>query len=258
MQQPKKGQLRQTHISQISVLSNHLLRISLSGEALIGFPEDAAGDYFKLFICEPNEQPTMQSIKRSYTIKEFSSVNQTLIFDAVINRHNGPATNWVRQAKVGDTAYIAGPGPKKLVTFNASQYILIGDITSVNAIRQYLTLIHSAAKVDVYIMAPTEQDKQAYLADRFCAQNPNQQVHWLVSEEQTINNQTLLQAIQQHEQLKPDTQVFMACEASCVRQIKSYLTENLNLPRQQIAASAYWKQGLNSDQLSIEKRAEQQ
>lgn len=83
---------------------------------------------------------------RSYTIRHVDEHTGALTLDFVINMHQGPATNWAKEARVGDEVGIAGPGPKKLDNYEHPHYILLGDLTSVNAIKSYVQHLPKNAK----------------------------------------------------------------------------------------------------------------
>lgn len=254
MIRPKKASLKQARVVSSQQFSDHLQRVTITGDELTSLPVDAAGRYFKLFVSEDGKKPGLFSTKRSYTIHSFNQQTNELVFDAVVNRHQGPATNWIKNVKVGETAYIAGPGNKKLDDFTAPGYILIGDITSANAIRAYLNILPSTTPVQVYMMAPSESDANAYQNDGLQALNANQSIQWIVDAKQAQCTEQLLQALTQAADLAKGTKVFMACEAGCLRLAKGYLQQERAIARTDFYASAYWKLGANSDKLAEEKQ----
>lgn len=84
---------------------------------------------------------------RSYTIRHVDEHTGALTLGFVINRHQGSATNWAKEAKVGGELGIAGPGPKKLDNYAHPHYILLSDLTSVNAIKGYVQQLPKAQKL---------------------------------------------------------------------------------------------------------------
>ena len=161
--------------------------------------------------------------------------------------HQGPATNWAKVAKVGDELAIAGPGPKKLENYQHSHYVLLGDLTSVNAIKGYVKQLPINAKIDAFIHAPTDAD--------IISLDSTRQVNWLITTTPEIEMANALSTLQQHEQ--PPI-IFMALEAGLVRELKTLLTSKLAVPRTNIVSSGYWKKGLNSENYKLERQANTQ
>ncbi|WP_017444983.1 siderophore-interacting protein [Gayadomonas joobiniege] len=247
---PKKANLIAAKVLHCECFSPHIQRITISADAFANWPADTEGRYFKLFITHQGKKPNLFSPKRSYTVHSFDAVNKTLVFDAVVNRHNGPATQLIGQLQGGETLYIAGPGKKKLDNFSAEHYLFIGDITSINAIRAYLNLLPANTPAQVYLMVPTEADAMAYQNDALQAHNNHQIIHWIINPQQTECNQILLQSLAQIPQLPQKTKAFIATEAGCLRLVKNYLQQDVNLSRRNLYASAYWKLGTNADKLT--------
>jgi NADPH-dependent ferric siderophore reductase len=78
--------------------------------------------------------------------------------DFVVNRHNGPATRWARKAKVGDSMSIADPGPIKMTNYQHHSYLLVGDMTSVNAINGYIPMFKKESDIRAIIAVPDRAD----------------------------------------------------------------------------------------------------
>ncbi|PWI32644.1 siderophore-interacting protein [Vibrio albus] len=249
-----KRKARLTQVVEVIELSPHLRRIAVSGESLAGFPVGQEGAYVKVIPPkEGEEMPCLdlegpeKPVMRSYTIRSFDSEHKRLVMDFVVNRHSGPATNWAQTAKEGDYVGIAGPGPVKLTHFDAQNYLLIGDITSVNAINGYVPRINQDANVQVIIIVPTRDDAIALDIEDMHS------VHWLVEDEMDISVVDMVREI--GKDLPEDTEVFMGLEAKNIRSLRPVLQEEFGIARTCIHAVGYWKCGLNADKFSIEKKA---
>lgn len=180
---------------------------------------------------------------RSYTIRHVDEHTGALTLDFVINMHQGPATNWAKEAKVGDEVGIAGPGPKKLDNYDHSYYLLLGDLTSVNAIKGYVQQLPINAKIDAIIHAPTKDDVISLDSSR--------DVTWLITNNPDTDMINALKSLPLSEQ---QPIVFMALEAGLVRKAKTILTDELAIPRSQIVASGYWKKGLDSEAYKLKRQ----
>ncbi|MEI8666398.1 siderophore-interacting protein [Pseudoalteromonas sp. B28] len=114
--------------------------------------------------------------------------------------------------------------------------MLLGDLTSVNAIKGYAQQLPLTSKIDAFVHAPTEQD----IIDL----ETSRDINWLVTDNA---DEVLLSALQNlHITAEPPI-VFMALEAGLVRKAKALLTEQFNIPRGNIVSSGYWKKGVDSE-----------
>ncbi len=241
-------------IRKVTVLSTkqitpHLQRIVLGSEEFTDLTSDHIGSYVKVLI--PKNGVADFNLKtacmRSYTIQNVNKSNGAITLDFVINMHQGPATNWAKVAKVGDELAIAGPGPKKLENYQHSHYVLLGDLTSVNAIKGYVQQLPINAKIDAFIHTPNKAD--------IISLDSTRQVNWLITTTPEIEMANALSTLQQHEQ--PPI-IFMALEAGLIRELKTLLTSKLAVPRTNIVSSGYWKKGLNSENYKLERQANTQ
>lgn len=246
--------IRRAHVISTTQIAPHLMRIVVGSEEFEDFPRDQQGAYVKVLF--PHEGQTdveldlkadKPAVRRSYTIREIDSQSGAISLDFVVNQHSGIATYWAKRAKVGDNIAIAGPGPKKLSDFSQSDYLLLGDLTSVNAINGYLQKLPARATVNAIIHVPDKQDIIG-----LDVTHSNHRVNWLVSEQPNTDliNTVITQLSQSH--TKP--LVFMALESSLVRQINTLVGERFAIERENIVCSAYWKQGITADGLKVEKQ----
>lgn len=241
---PKKPNFRETTISKIIELSDHLRRIVVTGESLVGFPVNQEGSYVKVILPADGEG---ERIKRSYTIRYFNPETKELALDFVINRHNGPATNWARDAKVGDRVTIAGPGPLKMTNYDHHSYLLVGDITSVNAINGYVPRFKKKTEVRAIIVVPTRADIIAMDYD------DSQNTDWFVEDEVSLTLEERVREVASD--MAKDTHVFLGLEARTIRSLRPVLQEDLGFERLNVFAVGYWKKGVDADRFGAQKKA---
>lgn len=240
-------------VVEIADLSPHLRRIELFAESFSDFPAGQEGSYVKVILPFDGEEKPSLDIKsiprptmRSYTIRYFDKSKRILTLDFVVNRHDGPATNWARSAKIGDYVGIAGPGPLKLTDYSADSYLLIGDITSMNALNGYAARFKSQAEVTYIITVPSR-------ADKIEMDIPSNRLHWLVEDE---NSETITELIEKLAiPLTAETRVFMGLEARAIRPLRTLFQETFSIDRKQIYAVGYWKKGVDADRFGAEKKA---
>ncbi|GHB72443.1 siderophore-interacting protein [Psychrosphaera saromensis] len=246
----RKTNARVTQVSNIIELSSHLRRIVLSGDSLNGFPTGQEGAHVKVVL--PSEQQTNSADKnqkmRSYTIRSFNQDTLELTLDFVINRHKGPATDWAKNAKLGDQLAIAGPGPLKITDYNQSSYLLVGDITSVNAINGFVPKFTQDADIQAVISVPTRSDIITMDYD------DSANTYWFIEDEMSISLEQQVLALAKN--MAKDTCVFLALEASKIRSLRPMLEEQLELNRLNCTAVGYWKQGVDADKFGAQKKSE--
>ncbi|MGX1111129.1 NADPH-dependent ferric siderophore reductase [Pseudoalteromonas sp. MBR-15] len=248
--------VRRANVLNTTRISPHLQRITVGSPDFVDFPLDAKGAYVKVLFPHAGEYHVEQdlnaehpAIMRSYTIRDIDPVTRAITLDFVINQHQGTATNWAKNACIGDEVGIAGPGPKKLTDFEQAQYLMLADLTSINAINGYLHVLPSSAHVDVLIhiedkddIIELEQNKAAI----------NHSVHWLVTNKP--ETELLDQVAQLCGGYNTQPLIFMALEANLVKEIKRLVTSRFSVAREHIVASAYWKRGIDADGLKVEKQ----
>lgn len=241
---PKKGNVRLTNVSEVIDLSPHLRRIIVTGDSLKEFPVGQEGTYVKVVLQQEGEDFLT---KRSYTIRSFNPETTELALDFVVNRHDGPATNWAKAAKVGDKVGIAGPGPFKLNNFMHHSYLLVGDITSLNAINGYIPRFDKTAEVNVIIVVPTRADIIEMDYDT------SENTEWFVEDETNITLEE--QVLKTGQQMAKDTHAFLGLEASNIRSLRPVLQKEIGFDRLNVFAVGYYKKGVNADKFGMEKKA---
>ena len=237
--------VRKATVLSTEQITPHLQRIIVGSDEFNDLNAQYIGNYVKVLIPQNGrvDYNIKTSCMRSYTIRHVDEHTGALTLDFVINMHQGPATNWAKKAKVGDEVGIAGPGPKKLDNYEHSHYILLGDLTSVNAIKGYMQQLPKNAKIDAIIHAPTNDDVISLESPR--------DVTWLITHKPDTDVINALKSVPLSEQ---QPIVFMALEAGLVRKAKTVLTDELAIPRSQIVSSGYWKKGLDSEAYKLNRQ----
>lgn len=239
----KKPCMRLTYVSKVTDLSPHLRRIVVTGDSLKGFPIGQEGSYVKVVLQQEGEKELKM---RSYTIRFFNPETTELAVDFVINRHNGPATDWARKAKVGDSIGIAGPGPIKMTNYNHHSYLLVGDITSVNAINGYVPRFKKGADVRAIVAVPTRAD----IIEMDYDDTLNTQ--WFIEDDATLTLEE--KVLQTARDMPRDSHVFLGLEARNIRSLRPILQKNIGFDRLNVFAVGYWKQGIDADRFGAQKR----
>ncbi|RZF90361.1 siderophore-interacting protein [Pseudoalteromonas sp. CO302Y] len=248
--------VRRANVLSTTRISPHLQRIVVGSEEFADFPQDAKGAYVKVLLPHAGEfkveldlHAEHPALMRSYTIRDINPVNGAITLDFVVNQHQGVATNWAQNACVGDEVGIAGPGPKKLTDFTQTHYLMLADLTSVNAINGYLQALPQDATVDVIIHVA---DKADIIQLEQIEAHSQHSVEWLVTDEPETD--LLDQVTRLCAGYNTQPMVFMALEANLVKAIRRLVTSSFAIDHEHIVASAYWKRGIDADGLKVEKQ----
>ncbi|MEJ2913610.1 siderophore-interacting protein [Pseudoalteromonas sp. C12FD-1] len=238
-------QVRKARVLSTEQITPHLQRIIVGSAEFSDLTPAHIGSYVKVLIPQNGKVDfnLKTACMRSYTIRDVDEASGALTLDFVINMHQGPATHWAKIAQVGDELAIAGPGPKKLDNYQHSHYVLLGDLTSVNAIKGYMQQLPASAKIDAFVHAPTEQD----IIDL----HTQRDVNWIITDTPDAD---MLNALNNLPHTNESPIVFMALEAGLVRKAKTLLTHNFNIPRSNIVSSGYWKKGVDSEGYKKERQ----
>ena len=233
--------MRMTEVLSVTELTPHMRRITLTGDSLASFPEHKESAHVKAIFPDPKSKSKKPKLgmyfgfkqwMRSYTIRYFDKKNLALTIDFAVNDHQGLASQWALQAKVGDYLGIAGPGDIKHTDLLTQKHLFFGDITALPAIAAILEKLPHNAIGHAYIQVPTAEDIQ----DLIIPKEVN--VHWLITPDKLTSE--FLTALEiQGGDLK-DTAIFIAAEASVVKQLKAHLNDNCEYEKQKLYASAYW------------------
>lgn len=221
-----------------SVVTPHMLRLTLGGEGMARFPEHQASAYVKLLL--PAEDGTDRALLRTYTVR--AQRPGSIDIDFVLHgNEGGPASRWAMQAQAGDAVEISGPGPKKLADQQADWILLVGDMTALPAISVNLEQLPDTARGRAVIEVPDATDIQPPQAP------PKFTVQWVINPTPGTTDR-LLDAVAALQWLPGQVSVWVACEFSSMRALRRHFREERGLDRRQFYISSYWK--LGSDETS--------
>lgn len=241
---------RQLQVLHSERLTPNMQRIVLGGDALEGFESPAPDDHVKLFfpnaegvfvLPELTEQgpryPEGQapSPARDYTPRHHDAEAGELVLDFVLHGH-GVASTWAANAQVGDALVVAGPRGSHLVADDYDAYVLIGDETALPAIARRLAELPEHAQAEVLIEIPEEGDRQPLPS---AAQV---RVSWLERNGFDAASSTLLEdALVDFEAPDGDAYYWIALESRRARMMRKFVEGHLQVPKDWIRATGYWK-----------------
>jgi NADPH-dependent ferric siderophore reductase len=250
--------IRQLTVVKTERITPNMQRVTLGGDDLADFPEGQESGYIKLlFPRDPADLPAepdakaLRPLMRTYTIRAFNLAARELVVDLVLHgegEHAGPASDWARQTKPGDTLNIAGPGPTKLVNNDADWFLIAGDMTALPAISCNLEQLPATARGYAVIEIIEEADKQTLDVPA------GMEIRWVVNPHPEQASSVLADAVRAVPWQEGRVSAWVACEFSTMRNLREYLKRDRELGRGEFYISSYWKIGRSEDQHKVDKR----
>ncbi|MFT4148923.1 MAG: siderophore-interacting protein [Paracoccaceae bacterium] len=205
-----------------------MLRLTLSGPELEGFPSASPGDHIKMVVPDGAGGQAM----RDYTPRRFDPRTNSLIIDFALH-DAGPATIWAVNARVGDPAQIAGPKGSNVIE-GVENWLLIGDETALPSIGRRVEELAPGIPVTTLVAVPGPADEQQI------ATAARHRALWVHRADPTDGRdlQRALAAIE----IPPRTFVWIAAEATVARALRDSVLGRGHPPAWTKAAG-YWVAG---------------
>lgn len=246
----KKRKAKELTVKASNHLTKNMLRLTLHGEDLAALPDDSQGAYFKLAFASSNpERPIM----RTYTIANYRKNDHEIDVDFMLHGEAdtvgaGVAAPWARQAKVGDTVSMFGPGPANFINPMADWYLLAADMTALPALTSNLSLLPQNAVGYLVIEILSEDDRQSLPVPE------GLDVRWVINPHAGSDTSPLYEAITQVPWLAGQPAIWTACEFKTMKKIRQFYREQHSVPKSHLYISSYWKQGLKEEEHKIAKK----
>jgi NADPH-dependent ferric siderophore reductase len=132
----------------------HVVRVTLAGDELAGFPGDGPDRRIKMFFPVPGqERPAVPRAStggpvwpagearpaiRTYTVRRHDAAAGELDVDFVLHEGHGPAAAWARDARPGAWVGVSEPGGRYEPDPTADFHVVIGDETALPAVATVL------------------------------------------------------------------------------------------------------------------------
>lgn len=217
---------RNVTVSKVERNGDGFARISFSGAELQGFQSQSFDDHIK-FVFHTAQGDT---VMRDYTPLSRDAANGELVLEFALHGH-GAAASWAQQAEVDMTAMIGGPKGSMIIPAEQDWHLLVGDASSLPAIRRRLAELPATARVDVLLLR----------SDSTAPWSLPQQAAWCVT--QVADEAALLAALRSWRQAPGNGFAWCAGEGGLMRQARNILLEEKQLPRAGVKVAAYWRQG---------------
>jgi NADPH-dependent ferric siderophore reductase len=220
---------RELTVASITPLGPGFVSITFQSEDLADFVSMSFDDHVKLLFND--------EVRRDYTPRAFSREERSLTIEFALHGH-GTASEWARNAQVGQKLAIGGPRGSMIVPLEFDWHLLVGDSTALPAISRRLEELPQDARAFVAVLAG-DADRREF------SSRARVDVQWVDTADALAEALRLLSL--------PEGLGFAwgGGEARAMARVRQVLNEK-GLPREQTRVSAYWKQGQSDHHETLE------
>ncbi|MEU8586263.1 siderophore-interacting protein [Streptomyces sp. NPDC048664] len=255
-ERPARGarKIHSAHVVRTERLTPHMQRVVLGGAGLADFTAGTCTDHYVklLFPAEGAVYPEpfdLQRIReefpreqwpvtRTYTVRAWDPRQRELTLDFVVHGDEGLAGPWAARAEPGDTVRFMGPGGAYAPNGDADWHLLAGDESALPAIAAALEALPEGAKAHAFVEVSGPEEEQEIDCDV--------DVVWLHRGHRP-QGEALVEAVRALEFPEGRAHVFVHGEAGCVKELRRLLRVELQIPREDLSISGYWRLGHNED-----------
>ncbi|MFF3913604.1 siderophore-interacting protein [Streptomyces sp. NPDC001852] len=257
----KPRKTRTAHVVRTERLTPHMQRVVLGGEGLADFAADTCTDHYVKLLFGPEgvtypepfdleriraEFPREQwPVTRTYTVRAWNAEQRELTLDFVVHGDEGLAGPWATRVQPGETVRFMGPGGAYAPDPAADWHLLAGDESALPAIARSLEALPAGARAHAFVEVSGPGEEQKIDSDV--------QVVWLHRGDRPVG-EALLEAVRALEFPEGRVHAFVHGEAGFVKELRRLLRVELDIPREDLSISGYWRLGHNEDGWQASKR----
>ncbi len=226
-------------VIDITDISPHMRRIVFHSKDFSLWPAGLESAHVKIIIPKPGQtHPAIDPLNRkkymrSYTVRHFDPIAQHLSIDFAINDHTGLVSGWASTVSLGAYAGFMGPGPVKHTDFYADWHLLVADFTGLPALAATLERLPETAQGYAVIQVPSEHDKQMIKSPVAL------DIDWVVNP--NPHKPLLYERVDAYAWMAGEPAIFIATEASQMKQLRRLVKSRPGYQRQKLYASGYWQ-----------------
>ncbi|MGV9559827.1 siderophore-interacting protein [Streptomyces sp. NPDC003522] len=255
---------RKPHSAQVvrtERLTPHMQRVVLGGEGLAEFTAGTCTDHYVKLLFGPAgvtypepfdleriraEFPREQwPVTRTYTVRHWDTEHRELTLDFVLHGDEGLAGPWAARVRPGETVRFLGPGGAYAPDPAADWHLLAGDESALPAIAAALESLPAGAVAHAFIEVSGPEEEQKIDSDV--------EVVWLHRGERPVGER-LVAAVRALELPAGRLHAFVHGEATFVKELRKLLRVELQVPREDLSVSGYWRLGHDEDGWQAGKR----
>jgi NADPH-dependent ferric siderophore reductase len=238
-------------VVSVAYMTPRLVSVQVTGGDLARFAEAAPTSHLKVFLPAPGQDaPTLPVMTpegrswpegatrptiRTYTPRYFDQSSGTLEVQFVLHGE-GPASEWAQRARVGDKLAVGGPGGRFSADLAAAHWWIAGDESALPAVGTLLEALPASATADVHLEVAGPADEIALESEAHIT------IAWHHRREPQAWGVELHDAARRG--IRPDAQVWVACEALAVREIRKTMLGRQVVPASALVTRGYWRRGV--------------
>jgi NADPH-dependent ferric siderophore reductase len=219
---------REVEVARVVPVGANFVSVTFAGDALADFVSMSFDDHVKFMFADAAGEP----VSRDYTPRHFSNEAGELTIEFAMHGE-GKASDWARQAAVGDRAVIAGPRGSMIIPKDYDWHLLAGDATALPAIARRLGELPGTSRAVVMLMGDAG-DRRAL------ASKAQLDVRWVETAEELVD------AVQAMPVPAGEGFAWAAGEAATMARLRAVLANDKGMPKEAMRIAAYWKQGASN------------
>ncbi|MBP2370331.1 siderophore-interacting protein [Pseudonocardia parietis] len=231
-----------------------MIRVTLTGEELAGFPGHGPDRRIKMFFpVEGQDRPAIprastggpvwpageaRPVIRTYTVRRFApgtGEHGELDVDFVVHAGYGPAAAWAAAAEPGHWVGVSEPGGRWEPDTTASFQLVIGDESALPAVATVLETL-AAERPDVPVQAIVEVAGAAEEQDL----PGNASVAW-VHRGDAPAGEPMVAAVRAAGLPDGRGQAWLSGESAAVKELRAHLLNERGFDRRAVYATGYWR-----------------
>ena len=238
---------RLLQVRRRSAVTPKMIRVTLTGDELAGFPGTGPDRRIKMFFpVEGQERPAVPRAStggpvwptgearptiRTYTVRRFDPAAVELDVDFVLHDGYGPAAAWAQGAEPGAWVGVSEPGGRWEPDPAADFHVVVGDESALPAVATVLQALPKARVLAFLEVADAaeEQDLPGFA-----------QVTW-VHRGTAPAGEPLVAAVEGAELPAGTGQAWVAGESAAVKEIRAHLLGSRGFDRRAVYATGYWR-----------------
>jgi NADPH-dependent ferric siderophore reductase len=231
-QAPVRGRVASTiaTVAMVMQLTPRMTRVRLVDESLVGLAA-VPGQTLKIYVPDlVSELP----VSRDYTVRDFDVARSSLDIDVVLHGE-GPAANWARRVRPGETLEFVGPSGRYRPDPHADWHLFAGDETALPAIQAYVAMLPANARAMVYVEVADAAEQQPIPG----VARPT--VCWLHRNGREPGTSTLLDdALHAVPLLPGHRRIWLAGHTPTVQRIRAHLLNERGIDRRTLYVRGFW------------------
>ncbi len=217
-------------VASVQALTPRMMRVRLAGQSLAEVGA-VPGQTLKIYV------PDLVSgdpVARDYTVRDYDAAGCSLDIDFVLHGE-GPAANWARRARPGQTLEFIGPSGRYRPDLRCAWHLFAGDETALPAVQAYVEMLPAGARAFLYLEIADAAEQQPMPGPA----HPT--VCWLHRGDWAPGTSTVLEDALRAMRLPPGPgRIWIAGHTPTVRRIRAHLLDRRGVDRRALYVKGYW------------------